>query len=47
MPTRARRKGERRLRVETVVEGSPESPTRLPRRVWSGCDAERVAERRE
>ena len=47
MPTRARRKGERRLKVETVVEGSPDTPTRVPRRVWRGWDAERVTERSE
>lgn len=33
MPMRARRSGERSLRVETVVEGSPDTATRVPRRV--------------
>ena len=35
MPTKARRSGERRRRVEIVLEGSPEEerPTRVPRRV--------------
>jgi hypothetical protein len=35
IPTKARRSGERRRRVEIVLEGSPEEerPTRVPRRV--------------
>lgn len=39
--------GESRRRVETVVVGSPDRPTRVPRRVWRDCDGERLTERRE
>jgi hypothetical protein len=47
IPIRARRSGERRVRVETVVVGSPETETRVPRRVWSGWEGERVMESSE
>lgn len=50
MPTKMRRKGERRRSVETVLEGSPEEeerPTRVPRRVWRSWEGERDTESRE
>lgn len=47
MPMRARRRGERRRRLETVVVGSPDRPTRVPRRVWRDWDGERVTESSE
>ena len=42
-----RRRGERRRSWEVTVEGSPERPRRVPRRVWRGCEGERRIERRE
>ena len=42
MPTSARRIGLRVRNVDTTVDGSPESPTRVPRRVCKGCDGESV-----
>ena len=49
MPTKARRRGERRRSVEIVLERSPEEerPTRVPRRVWRSWEGERETERRE
>jgi len=47
MPTKARRIGLRVRRVLTTVVGSPERPTRVPRRLCKGCDGERVTLSRE
>jgi hypothetical protein len=49
IPTKARRRGESRRSVETVLEGSleEERPTRVPRRVWRSWEGERETERRE
>ena len=49
MPTKTRRRGERRRRVEIVLDGSPEEerPTRVPRRVYRSCEGETETERRE
>src|SRR5256885_8492769 len=49
MPTRARRRGERRRSVEIVLAGSlaEERPTRVPRRVLRSWEGERETESRE
>lgn len=47
MPTRARRTGLSVRRFETTVVGSPERPVSVPRRVCSGCDGDRVTDKRE
>jgi hypothetical protein len=47
MPTRALRTGERIRRLETVLSGVPERPTKEPRRVWRSCEGDSETERRE
>lgn len=47
MPTGARRNGSRKDSVERVFSGLPLSPTSVPRRVCSVCEAERETERSE
>lgn len=42
MPTRARRMGLRVRSIDVTVVGSPLRPTRVPRRVKSGCEGDRV-----
>jgi len=47
IPISARRTGLSRRNVEMVLSGSPENPTRVPRRVYRSCEGERETERRE